>query len=234
MRPLDFSIGIPVYNEESILVENTLRLGKYLKELGSYEIIIVSNGSTDRSAELGRMLASENSEIRFYEIPQRDVAKAFQTMLQEAGCDFLITLDMDLSIDLKFIDRALTLLESHDLVVGSKKLGDQHRSWVRRWGSAVYIRCADILLDLGVEDYSMGAKGYRISFFLGFLPDMGRWTNYVVNCIYLARWKGGKITEIPVSCYDYRKSKFNLLYEGYQKFSHLIGLWLKHRLKGCS
>ncbi|MDA2934756.1 glycosyltransferase family 2 protein [Acidobacteria bacterium AH-259-D05] len=227
---MDFSIGIPVWNEESILVENTSRLCNHLERLGGFEIIIVSNGSTDRTAELGRMLASKNARIRFFEIPERDVAAAFRMMLQEVRCDFLISLDMDLPVDFKFIEQALTLLRSYDLVIGSKKLGNQSRSWVRRFGSDLYIRCANRLLLLGVEDYSMGAKGYRVSFFKKFLDRLGHGTSYAVNCIYLARWNGGKIVEVPVSCRDFRKSKFSLWHEAYHKFSHLIGLWVKHEL----
>jgi len=229
---VEFSLGIPVWNEELILVQNMTRLCHYLEGLGVYEIIIVSNGSTDRSAQLGHSLASENPHIRFFEIAQRDVAGAFRLMLREARSDFLISLDMDLSADLKFIDQALALLPSCDLVVGSKKKGDQHRRRLRKLGSDLYIRCANGLLKLGVEDYSMGAKGYRVPFFRGFYERLGKGTCYVVNCIYLARWNGGKIAEIPIACHDLRKSRFNLFYEGFHKFSHLTGLYLKHQFRG--
>lgn len=232
IREMDFSIGIPVWNEESILVQNTSHLCNHLERLGTYEIIIVSNGSTDQTLELGQTLASENPHIRFFELAQRDVAGAFRVMLREARSDFLISIDMDLSADLKFIDQALTLLPSCDLVVGSKKLGDQHRRWVRKLGSDLYIRCANRLLQLGVEDYSMGAKGYRVPFFKKFFDRLGEGTCYVVNCIYLARWNGGKIAEIPIACHDLRKSRFNLLYEGFHKFSHLMGLYFKHQFRG--
>lgn len=228
MSKLDCSVGIPVWNEELILVANTGRLMEHLQCMGDCEIMIVSNGSTDRTAELGRRLASENSRIRFFELPKRDVAEAFRTMLREARCDSLITFDMDLSADLSFVDRALPLLQTHDLVVGSKRTGEQRRAWIRKLGSDLYIRCANRLLEFGVDDYSMGAKAYRISFFREHIDRLGRGTSYVVNGIYIARWNGGRIAQIPVSCRDFRRSRFNLLQEGCHKFSHLIRLWLRH------
>ncbi|MFQ5737742.1 MAG: glycosyltransferase family 2 protein [Acidobacteriota bacterium] len=225
---VDFSVGIPICDEEAILLENTSRLCQYLEELGVYEVIIVSNGSADRSVEIGRQLAAHNARVRFFEIRQRNVAEAFQIMLGEARSDFLISLDMDLSAHLEFVEEALRLLHSHDLVVGSKKLGSQKRSFIRKVGSDLYIRCARRLLQLGVDDYSMGAKAYRVSFFERFKGQLGNGTCYVVNALYLARWNGGRIVQIPVSCHDLRRSRFNLAYEALHKFAHLFHLWLKH------
>jgi len=34
---------------------------------------------------------------------------------------------------------------------------------------------------------------------------------------------------VPVSCEDWRKSKFNLLHEAFYKYRHLLGLWLRYR-----
>lgn len=228
---LKFSIGIPVFNEESILIENTLRLCRYLDRLEPYEVLIGINGSTDRSSQLGHELATQNPRIRMFEIPERKVGAIFQTFLQQANSEYLISLDMDLSTDLEFIPQALELLRNNDLVIGSKKMGNQSRSWVRRLGSALYIYCARGLLNLGAEDYSMGAKAYRISFFREFAQGLGEGTTYVVNCIYFARLYNAKIVEIPVSCEDFRRSKFSLTREALEKYSHLLWLWWRHRAK---
>ena len=46
-RSTPFTVGVPVYNEEAILVPNTERLLSYLQSLGrDFEVIIGSNGST--------------------------------------------------------------------------------------------------------------------------------------------------------------------------------------------
>lgn len=226
-RPV-ITVGIPVFNEGALLRQNTLRLCQYLETLGNYELLLGSNGSTDATVEIGMALAAQNPRIRFFEIPERKVGRIFQTFLLQARGEFLISVDMDLSTDLDFIPKALELLKTNHLVIGSKKMGSQSRSFVRRAGSGLYILCAQRLLDLKADDYSMGAKGYRVSFFREFAAELGEGTTYVVNCIYLAGRRGAKVAEIPVLCQDFRKSKFNLPREAYEKYSHLLGLWWLH------
>ena len=223
---IDFTIGIPVYNEEAILEENTARLCRFLDGLGSYEIILVSNGSTDRTVEFGRKLAVSNPRIRFFSIGEKSVGQAFQIILSEARSEYLISLDMDLSCDLNFVRESLDRLRSADVVVGSKQLGGQKRTFIRRLGSDCYIWGAGKLLGLGVHDYSMGAKAFRVSFLRNNAASLGDGTSYVVNCLYLARRQGRRICEVAVICRDLRKSKFNLTHEALHKFGHLFLLWL--------
>ena len=54
------TVGIPVFNEEEILRPNTLRLVAYLRQrYDDFEVVVASNGSTDRTVELGTALAAE-------------------------------------------------------------------------------------------------------------------------------------------------------------------------------
>jgi len=52
---MDYTVMIPVYNEEKLIQENTEKLIEYLDkaDVGAYEIMICSNGSTDKTDELG-------------------------------------------------------------------------------------------------------------------------------------------------------------------------------------
>lgn len=220
-----FTVAIPVFNEAEILRANLLRLCDYLESVGSYEILIGSNGSTDGSEEICRQLALENPRIRYFAMAERKLGVVFQRFLREAHSDALISVDMDLSIDLSFIPRALALLASNDLVIGSKKLGIENRSWLRRYGSDLYIWTVRTLYRLKSHDYSLAAKGYRVSFFLPFARHLADDTNYVVDCVYLCEWRRGRVTEVAVGCDDHRPSRFDLRREAWDKYSHLLTLW---------
>lgn len=222
------TIAIPVYNEEEILSQNVLKLCEYLESLGPYEILIGSNGSTDSTVEICRQLASENPCIRYFAIEQRSVGTVFQRFLREARSENLISVDMDLSIDLGFISRSLLLLKNYDLVIGSKKLGVENRSWLRRFGSDLYIQTVRALYRMNSHDYSLAAKAYRVSFFRRFAGQLAVDTNYVVDCVYLCQLHGGRSTEIPVECDDHRPSRFNLIREARDKYSYLLKLWYRH------
>jgi len=222
-------VAIPVFNEAAILRQNIVTLSRFLESLGPYEILIGSNGSTDGTVEICAQLAREDSRIRWFAIDEKKVGVVFQRFLGEARSDALVSVDMDLSIDMDFIARSLRLLDEHDLVIGSKKLGVEHRSLVRRVGSDLYIWTVRALYRMKSHDYSLAAKAYRVSFFRPFIAQLSDHTNYVVDCVYLAKLHGGRSTEIPVACADHRPSRFNLRREAWEKYSYLFRLWHRHR-----
>jgi glycosyltransferase involved in cell wall biosynthesis len=221
-----FAIGIPVYNEEELLQLNSLKLLEYLRTLNApFEIIIGSNGSTDQTRELGQALAREHPEIRFFHLPERGVGQVFRRFVAEARHDLLISLDMDLSIDMNFVNRALELLADHDIVVGSKKMGTQKRSLIRFAASTLFVTCAGWLLNLDYDDYSIAAKAFRRPLLRRYEYLIREGTAYVIDMIYYVQRDGGRVVQIPVFCEDHRQSKFNLIHEGYYKFYNLGRLW---------
>lgn len=231
MKP--FSVFIPVYNEEDILILNTERLIKYLEGYGiDYEIIIGSNGSNDRTPSLGRMLSEKYPQIEFFHIQEKGPGNAFKHGLQIARYNRVVSLDMDLSINLGFIEEAFRLLNSnYDIIVGSKKMGHEKRSVFRKFGSDLFIFIAKILLGLPFEDYSIGAKAYKRDLLLSYLHRIDRGTAYVLNIIYLAFQNNRKVIEIPVRCEDLRGSKFNIIHEGIYRFYNLFKLWYAEKLR---
>jgi len=223
-----FTIGIPVYNEEAILVPNTERLLAFLDHLGrEYEVLIGSNGSTDSTTALGVDLTRRFPQVSFFHVPERGVGLAFREFVRLARHPFLVSVDMDLSIDLEFVKRALTLLETNDIVVGSKKMGKQKRSFVRRVASDTFLRIARVLLGIDYDDYSIAAKGYRVATVRHFADRINEGSSYVIEMCFLTKQAGGRIIQIPVECEDWRRSKFNLVHEAFYKYSHLFGLWLR-------
>jgi len=222
------TVFVPVYNEEAIVKPNTQRLLAYLESLNlPYEIIIGSNGSTDHTVPLLQELAASHPPVRFFHLPEKGVGTAFVQGVRMARFDRIVTVDMDLSIDLAFIARAGKLLETHDIVIGSKITGDQKRPWIRKFASNLFIQLARVLLGIGFHDYSIAAKGYQTKAIENYLDRVDKKTFYVVLLVFFATHDGARITEVPVSCCDMRGSRFNLVHEGFYKFGNLFLLWLR-------
>ena len=222
-----FTVGIPVYNEEAILVPNTERLIAFLDGLGrQYEVLIGSNGSTDSTTALGADLSRRFSQVTFFHMPERGVGLAFREFVRRARQPLLVSVDMDLSIDLDFVPKALELLETNDIVVGSKKMGNQQRSFLRKLGSDSFLRATRLLLGLDYDDYSIAAKAFRLETVRRFQDRINEGSSYVLEICYLTRRAGGRIVQVPVSCEDWRASKFNLVREALYKYGHLLRLWL--------
>ena len=228
MNSLSLSIFFPVYNEEEMLVPNTEKLIRHMESLGGpYEILIGSNGSKDRTVAYGQDLQTRYSQVRFFHVPARGPGEAFRQAVRLMRHEALLSLDMDLSTDLEFIQEARSLLETCDIVVGSKKTGREMRSRFRRWGSEFFVFCSRCSLGIPFDDLSLGAKAYRRSVLERYSDAIDSWTFYVQNILYCAYRDGLAITQIPVSCRDYRASHFNLGHETVDRFWKLIGLALR-------
>lgn len=227
----DLTILIPLYNEESCLVPNVGRLLYFFRKHHlRAEIILGSNGSTDATRVLGRLLEKEATDenIRFFHIAQRGaVGEVFRRAVGMASSPVLISMDMDLSVDLDFILKALSLLKQYDLVVGSKQSGSQMRTIWRKLGSGIYILCARHLLKLPYDDYSLGAKAYRIKAIQPRTQGISHDTNYVLDLLYACHHAKLPIAVLPVACEDWRTSRFNLTKEALVRFQHLFSLWLE-------
>ena len=224
------SVFLPVYNEEAILIKNTDTLRRFLETLNvSYEIIIGSNGSSDGTCRLGEELQRRNPHVRFFHLPESGPGAALKAAIDLMRYEAVVCLDMDLSSDLRFVTESLKLLATHDIVLGSKKMGTESRSLLRRAGSDVFIACSRWLLGLPFDDYSIGAKTYRKTVLQRYRHAIDRGTAYVQWIVYLAYRDHLKITEVPLSCEDFRASRFNLIREGSYRFSHLFELWWSSR-----
>ncbi len=220
------SILIPVYNEEDILEASLSKVHAYLEERNlAHEVVVVSNGSTDATAVRGRELEARWGWFRFFEIGERGVGRAFAHAVQQARGEYLISLDVDLSFDLRFIDYSVDLLRHADMIVGSKTMGRQRRSLLRILASQAYILCAQMFFDLTVSDYSIGCKSYRRSSLLPIVSQVDVWTGYVFElCLYMNQ-SGRRLIQVGVDCDDRRASHFSLLHEGFYRYRHLWRCW---------
>ncbi len=219
-----FSIVIPVYNEEEIIESNVKKLIKFLHSYNDYEIIIANNGSTDKTLDKAKKLSRKYKQVKFVTISIKGAGLAFKMAAKKSKHNILISQDMDLSTDLSFIDKAVKLMRRYDIVIGSKKIGKQERSFFRKIPSNIFIFLTKLLLNLDYEDYSMAAKAYRKKHVLKHLNKIDDGTSYVIELIYFGKKDNKKIIEIPVNCSDKRKSKFNIINESIYRFKNLVKL----------
>ena len=224
------TIFIPVYNEEQILAQSAHTVAEYLNTRQiPFEIVVVDNGSVDGTSRIGNGLASEFPWFRFFSLPERGAGRAFIHGIRQSKGESIVTLDVDLSSDMIFIDYAIDLLKYSDMVVGSKTMGQQRRSLLRVLGSQSYILCTQLLLDLTLSDYSIGCKAYRRELILPALEALDPWTGYTLDLAMYHKSKGLRISQIGINCDDRRKSHFNLLHEGLYRYQHLYRIWKKYR-----
>jgi glycosyltransferase involved in cell wall biosynthesis len=109
-RPL-VSIVLPAYEEEAILRDHVLVLLEYLKTLGPryrFEVIIVNDGSRDRTGAIAEQLAEEFMGIRVLNHPRNfGLGQALKTGFAQSRGAYVIVLDIDLSYGPKHVGQLL-------------------------------------------------------------------------------------------------------------------------------
>lgn len=141
----DFSIVIPVYNEEGILSASVADLVSKLAdskklENDTYELILSANGCVDRTVDIARRLQEKYPGILVLQSDEPNYGAALKAGIYKARGEHVICDEIDLC-DVDFYERALYRLreEGYDMVVGSKRLerSFDKRPPFRRFASTV-------------------------------------------------------------------------------------------------
>lgn len=91
----DISVIIPVYNQESEIERSILDLLRGQTALCRIEILLINDGSADRSGEICRRLADKFPEIQYFEQENRGVSAARNRGIQNAKGKYLFYMDAD-------------------------------------------------------------------------------------------------------------------------------------------
>jgi glycosyltransferase involved in cell wall biosynthesis len=191
---------IPVYNEADILEEQLRLFSEFLDTLDDpYQIIVVENGSRDDTLEILEEMAAEYSHITAHSLDNADYGDALKAGMKRTPCErnFLLNIDW---LDKTFVRRGLEELENHDLVIGSKRLGQSvdNRSPYRKllsWGLNTLLR---ILVGFrGTETH--GLKAFRRSTVGEIVErcEMNRGM-FDTEVVIRAQKEGLRTTELPV------------------------------------
>ncbi len=142
-------IQIPCYNEETTLPVTVADLPKTLPGIDQIEVLVIDDGSTDRTAEVARELGIQHL-VQFRR--NRGLARAFLAGLDaalRAGADIIVNTDADNQYCAQDIETLIApiLAETADIVVGDRGVANvPHFSplkrWLQRLGSWVVQRAA--------------------------------------------------------------------------------------------
>jgi len=227
------NIVIPVYNEEKILEKNISQVINYcqtnLKDI--WQIIIADNASNDRTANLAKKLASQNSKIIYYYLPKKGKGLAIKQAWQNFPADFYVFMDADLSTDINALTKLITILKNNgaDLVIGSRHLKESQlkRSWARIIISKIYNYLIKILFNCQIKDVANGFKAANQKIIADVLPLVknNKWF-FDSELVLLANFKKYRIKEIPINWQENleRASRVNIWQTSWEYLKELIKL----------
>jgi len=155
------SVFFPAYNEEDNLETTVKKAVKILPQVAEeWEVVIVNDGSKDRTGEIADELAKENKNIRVVHHPKnRGYGAALKSGLYSAKYSWIVFTDADGQFDFAEVTKFLATQKKTeaDLVIGYylKRKVPFYRIWGSRylWQPAVYL-----LFGLRARDTDCGFK----------------------------------------------------------------------------
>jgi len=162
---MDVSIVIPLYNEEESLAELVEWIKKVVdRNKLSYEIILIDDGSSDRSWEVVSGLSKNHKELKCIKF-RRNYGKsaALHIGFQAAAGDVVITMDADLQDSPEEIPALVKMIteQGFDLVSGWKK--KRHDPISKTLPSKFYNFTARKVTGIRLHDFNCGLKAYKKS-----------------------------------------------------------------------
>jgi glycosyltransferase involved in cell wall biosynthesis len=238
------SIIVPSFNEEVRLPASLDLIAAYVSSQNrSTEVLVVDDGSNDRTAEVAASFADRIPNLRVLTNGQnRGKGYSVRHGMQEARGEYVLFTDADLSAPIAEADKLLSALRHYDIAIGSRALNrdliDVHESLFREFAGIIFNRIVRIVLWLPFVDTQCGFKAFRrepcriifeqqrIERF-GFDPEL----------LYLARHHGLKSTEIPVRWSHSPATKINMMRDSIQMFvdvftirwNSLLGRYRRHK-----
>jgi glycosyltransferase involved in cell wall biosynthesis len=230
----ELSVFFPAYNEEGEIEDTVKKAVKVLqKYVVKWEIIIVDDGSSDRTPEISDKLANTEKYVRVvHHKPNRGYGAAFRSGFYSAKYDWIAFTDADGQFDLSEID---TFIEKQkktdaDVVIGYYKKRQVSTGKIltsRVWEIFVFL-----LFGLHVKDIDCGFKLVRKKV-VDTIPKLESERGAFISSEFLIKAKksGFKIVEVPVTHYPRKKGSgtgrnFGVIVNS---FKDLFKLWKKLR-----
>lgn len=159
-EPLSFSVFFPCYNEEANVERTTLAALKAARRISQdFEIIIVNDGSKDRTGEIAERLAREHPEVRaVHNSPNLGYGGALQRGFRESKKTWVFYTDGDGQFDFEEIDKLLPLLDHCDIVSAYRL--DRQDSFIRKLNAFAWTALVNLVFWLWLRDIDCAFKIY--------------------------------------------------------------------------
>jgi len=206
---------MPVYNEEAILEKQIVKLIREIDKvlpLSEYEIVLVENGSRDKTYQVAQKLAKLYSQIRVFHLENPSYGQAFKEGIKQARYDTVVQFDIDFW-DTDFLDLSLLLLGRYDFIIGSKNLGTSidRRPLTRKIFSKMLEFFLKFYFNVPFSD-THGIKAMKRQLILPLIDEVQSQNHFfdselLIMCHYLRY----SFKELPVSLQEIRGTRFSFL-----------------------
>lgn len=198
------SVIVPVFNEEKNIIENLdLLIDEVESTFPHFEIIVVSDGSTDQTN--WKVFSFKHPKLQLHIVEQnKGKGHAVRSGFRRAKGDFILFIDGGMELHPREIKIFVGLMDLYqaDIVIGSKRhpQSEVYYPWYRKLLSWVFQKCVHQLFHVDVTDTQVGIKLFRRQVIEDVLPllRIDRY-GFDLEILSLATLKGHRrILEAPI------------------------------------
>ena len=222
------SIVIPAHNEESRLPGTLEQVFRFIeKQSFASEVIVVENGSTDRTYEIAQEFTKKNANLRVIQNDWRGKGLAVQRGVKEAKGEYVFLCDADLSMPIDEISKFIPpQLQKVDIAIASREAPGAvriHEPYYRHFTGRVFNTLIRLLVLPNLQDTQCGFKCVRADV----ARDIFRYQTltgwaFDVELLYIARHHKYQVVEIPIHWYFNADSKISIFRDSLRMFLDLL------------
>jgi len=204
----EISLFFPAYNEEANLASTVEKAIPVLKKVAEkYELLIVNDGSKDRTGEIAAKLAEKYSFVKVVtHHPNRGYGEALKSGLYHAKYQWIVFTDSDGQFDFSEVEKLIKKSDGADIVAGYRI--NRQDSLMRKLFGFGWTFLANWLLGISVRDVDCGFKliNKRV---IEKIPKLQSTRGGMISPELLgrARKAGFRVTEVGVHHYPRKEGK---------------------------
>ncbi|MBM3944479.1 MAG: glycosyltransferase family 2 protein, partial [SAR202 cluster bacterium] len=207
------SIVIPAYNEQARIGASLDKIARFLEgQPYGWEVVVVDDGSTDRTAAIVNERGAGNVRIRLESQPHAGKGWAVRHGMLAASGELRMLCDADLAMPIDFLPRFLEKMsEGFDVVIGSREVSGARRfdePPARHWIGRAFNWCVRMLAVRRFQDTQCGFKCFTAGAARSlFTIQRTKGFGFDVEILFLALRQGLQVAEIPIDWYHQPHSK---------------------------
>ncbi len=225
------TIIIPAYNEERRLPPSLDKIVAFIQQQPEpMDVIIVENGSQDRTTEIAEAYAARYPFIRVMHSAKGKGAAVKAGMLAGQG-RYLFICDSDLSMPIEEVRKFLPpVLSDYDVAIASREGPGAHRygePWYRHLMGRVFNFIVRILAIPGFQDTQCGFKSFRRAAARDiFAAQTMTGFAFDVEALFIALRRGYKVVAVPINWYFDPDSRVRPFHDTYRMVRDVLRIRL--------